>query len=93
MTVRAALGVEQLLDDAPGGIGRYVAELAGRLPHHGVDVVGFTARHPRRRVERAMRAAGLDGLDPVILPLPRPALYDAWHVARAFGPLPACRSR
>jgi glycosyltransferase involved in cell wall biosynthesis len=88
VTLRVALGVEQLLDDAPGGIGRYVAELATRLPDHDVEVVGFTARHPRRRVERAMRAYGLDAIEPVILTLPRPVLYDAWHVARAFGPVP-----
>jgi glycosyltransferase involved in cell wall biosynthesis len=28
-------------------------------------------------------------MEPVILPLPRPVLYDAWHVARRFGPLPS----
>ena len=88
VTLRVALGVEQLLDDAPGGIGRYIAELATRLPDHGVEVVGFTARHPRRRVDRALRAYGLDSVEPVILALPRPLLYDAWHVARAFGPVP-----
>ena len=86
--LRAALGVEQLLDDAPGGIGRYVAELASRLPDHDVEVVGFTARHPRRRVERAMHACGLDAVEPVVLSLPRPVLYDAWHVLRRFGPAP-----
>jgi glycosyltransferase involved in cell wall biosynthesis len=42
----------------------------------------------RRRVERPMRAYGLDAIDPVILTLPRPVLYDSWHVARAFGPVP-----
>ncbi len=88
MTVRVALGIEQLLDDAPGGIGRYVAELATRLPDHDVAVAGFTARHPRRRVDRAMHANGLDATEPVILSLPRPLLYDAWHIAHAFGPVP-----
>lgn len=87
MTRRVALGAEQLMDDAPGGIGRYVAELGARLPAHDVEVVAFTARHPRRRVERALRAAGLGDVDPVILALPRPALYDAWHVAGKFGPV------
>ena len=86
MTIRVAFGLEQLLDDAPGGIGRYVAELALRLPGCDVDVVGFTARHPRRRVDRAMRNFGLEGVEPVILGLPRPVLYDTWHIARAFGP-------
>ena len=88
VTLRVALSVEQLLDDAPGGIGRYVSELATRLPDHGVEVAAFTARHPRRRVDRAMRADGLDAIEPVILSLPRPLLYDAWHLARAFGPVP-----
>lgn len=87
-TMRVAFSLEQLLDDAPGGIGRYVAELAQRLPDFGVEIVGFTARHPRRRVERAMRNFGLDDLVPVILSLPRPLLYDAWHVAGRFGPQP-----
>jgi glycosyltransferase involved in cell wall biosynthesis len=85
---RVALGAEQLMDDSPGGIGRYVAALGTHLPSHGVEVVAFTARHPRRRVERALRNAGLGDVDQVILPLPRPALYDSWHVAGLFGPVP-----
>jgi glycosyltransferase involved in cell wall biosynthesis len=85
MTLRIALALEQLLDDAPGGIGRYAAELARHLPAHGVEVVAFTARHPRARVTEAMRNYDLE-LEPVILRLPRPALYDAWHVAGTAGP-------
>jgi glycosyltransferase involved in cell wall biosynthesis len=88
VTTRVAFGLEQLLDDAPGGIGRYVAELAQRLPGRGVEVVGFTARHTRRRVDRAMHAYGLDHVEPVILGLPRPLLYDTWHVLGALGPVP-----
>jgi glycosyltransferase involved in cell wall biosynthesis len=33
-----------------------------------------------------MRAQGLDGLEPVILPLPAALLYDAWHVLGVAGP-------
>jgi glycosyltransferase involved in cell wall biosynthesis len=86
--MRVGFGMEQLLDAAPGGIGRYVAELAVRLPDRGTQLVGFTARHPRRRVEQAMRTFGLNGTSPVVLSLPRPLLYDAWHVAGIFGPVP-----
>ena len=35
-----------------------------------------------------MHANGLDATEPVILSLPRPLLYDAWHIAHAFGPVP-----
>jgi glycosyltransferase involved in cell wall biosynthesis len=84
--VRVAVNVEQLLHEAPGGIGRYSAELLRLLPAQGVDVTPFTARHPRDDVSRAMRAQGLDGLEPVILPLPAAALYDAWHLLGVAGP-------
>jgi glycosyltransferase involved in cell wall biosynthesis len=84
--VRVAVNVEQLLHEAPGGIGRYTAELTRLLPAQGVDVTPFTARHARADVERALRAYGLEGLEPVALPLPAAALYDAWHVLGAAGP-------
>jgi glycosyltransferase involved in cell wall biosynthesis len=84
--VRVAVNVEQLLHEAPGGIGRYTAELVRLLPTHGVAVVPFTARHPRADVERALRAHDLTGLDPVILPLPAAVLYDAWHLLGIAGP-------
>jgi glycosyltransferase involved in cell wall biosynthesis len=84
--VRVAVNVEQLLHEAPGGIGRYSAELLRLLPAQDVDVTPFTARHPRRDVTRALHAQGLDGLDPVILPLPAALLYDAWHVLGVAGP-------
>lgn len=48
-----------------------------------VDVVPFVARHRAALVTGALRDFGLDGPDgvePVVLPLPRPVLYDAWHV-------------
>jgi glycosyltransferase involved in cell wall biosynthesis len=86
--VRVAFGVEQLLDPAPGGIGRYVAELARRLPERDdVDLIAFTARHARHVVDAGMREYDLKRVDPVILSLPRPVLYDTWHVLGAFGPL------
>ena len=86
MIVRVAVNVEQLLHEAPGGIGRYTAELLRLLPAQDVDVTPFTARHPRDDVLRALRAQGLDGFDPVILPLPAAALYDAWHLLGVAGP-------
>ena len=75
--VRVAVNVEQLLHGAPGGIGRYTAELVRLLPGLGIDVTPFTARHSPAEVEAAFAAHGLTGLDPVILPLPAPVLYDA----------------
>jgi glycosyltransferase involved in cell wall biosynthesis len=85
--VRVAVNVEQLLHEAPGGIGRYSAELLRLLPTLDVDVTPFTARHPRADVARALHAHDLDGLDPVILPLPAAVLYDAWHVLGVAGPV------
>jgi glycosyltransferase involved in cell wall biosynthesis len=85
--VRVAVNVEQLLHEAPGGIGRYTAELLRLLPAQGVDVTPFTARHPRGDVMRALHAHDLDGLDPVILPLPAAVLYDAWHLLGVAGPV------
>jgi glycosyltransferase involved in cell wall biosynthesis len=84
--VRVAVNVEQLLHEAPGGIGRYTAELLRLLPAQDVDVTPFTARHARADVTQALRAHGLDGFDPVILPLPSALLYDAWHVLGVAGP-------
>src|SRR3954462_15605251 len=78
--VRVAVNVEQLLHEAPGGIGRYTAELLRLLPALEVDVTPFTARHSRDDVLRALQSHDLDGFDPVILPLPAAVLYDAWHV-------------
>jgi glycosyltransferase involved in cell wall biosynthesis len=85
--VRVAVNVEQLLHEAPGGIGRYTAELLRLLPAQDVAVTPFTARHPRDDVTRALHAQGLDGYEPVILPLPAAVLYDAWHVLGVAGPV------
>lgn len=84
--VRVAVNVEQLLHEAPGGIGRYTAELLRLLPAQDVDVIPFTARHRRGDVTRALHAHGLDGYEPAILPLPAALLYDAWHVLGVAGP-------
>ena len=80
--MRVAVNVEQLLHEAPGGIGRYTAELVRLLPAQGVDVTAFTARHAARRRRRGRCARTTStGVDPVVLPLPAAALlYDAWHV-------------
>src|SRR5439155_20143128 len=87
LMVRVAVNVEQLLHEAPGGIGRYTAELVRLLPAHGVDVTPFPARHARTDVGRALHAYELDGAEPVVLPLPAALLYDAWHVLGIAGPV------
>src|SRR5262249_46513300 len=80
--------LEQLLQPAPGGIGRYTAELARLLPTlpsgdgDEVTLVPFVARHRREEIDTRLREFGLDGVDPVVLRLPRPLLYDAWHLLR-----------
>ena len=81
--MRVGLNVEQLFHPAPGGIGRYTARLATLLTTLAPadEVVGFAAAHPRATVERVSRANALT--TPVVLPLPRPALYDLWHTANA----------
>jgi glycosyltransferase involved in cell wall biosynthesis len=86
--MRVALNLEQLLQPAPGGIGRYTAELARLLPTlpagdgDRVAVVPFVARHRRDHVRTRLREFGLSDVEPVMLSLPRPLLYDAWHVLR-----------
>jgi glycosyltransferase involved in cell wall biosynthesis len=79
--VRVAINLEQLLYRSPGGIGRYTAQLAMVLPRLFPDdeVLGFTARHRPAAVRAALAAHGVAGLDPSVLPLPRPLLYEAWH--------------
>lgn len=86
--MRVAVNVEQLLQPAPGGIGRYTAQLVRLLRTRDprVDVTVFTARHSRRDVDAALGAHGLRDADAVVLPLPRPLLYDAWHVLGRGGP-------
>lgn len=67
-------------------MGRYTAQLATLLGDDvadfdvaDFDVVAFTARHRRAEVTAAMARFGVGGRPPIILPLPRPVLYEAWH--------------
>src|SRR2546425_6284888 len=89
--MRVALNLEQLLQPAPGGIGRYTAELARLLPtlpdrdDDAVTLVPFVARHRREHIRARLREFGLPELDPVVLPLPRPLLYESWHLLRRPG--------
>ena len=54
--MRVALNLEQLLQPAPGGIGRYTAELARLLPTlpstdgDEITLVPFVARHRREDI-------------------------------------------
>ena len=81
--MRVAVNVEQLLYPSPGGIGRYTARLVMLLPrlYPSDGLATFCARHTPDEVAAALRAFSLDDVaPPVRLPLPRPLLYDAWHV-------------
>jgi glycosyltransferase involved in cell wall biosynthesis len=84
--MQVAVNVEQLLYRAPGGIGRYTAKVVTLLARVAPDVtvVPFTARHSAAETAAAYRAFGMGDTavaDPVRLPLPRPLLYDGWHIA------------
>jgi glycosyltransferase involved in cell wall biosynthesis len=87
--VRVAFTLEQCWHAVPGGTAVAALELARALDARGVvELVGVAARH---------RADPLDPWRPPILvaqlPLPRLALYEAWHrlrrpsVERATGPV------
>jgi len=85
--LRVALNVEQLLSPSPGGVGRYAAKLATNLVALGVAVEPVVARHTHEEVKAAWQDFGLDQVpEPTVLPLPRAALYDAWHLL-AWPPL------
>jgi glycosyltransferase involved in cell wall biosynthesis len=75
------LNLEQLFSPSPGGVGRYSARLAVNLVRAGVDVEAVVARHPAARVESVWDEFRLhDVALPLVLPLPRPVLYDTWHL-------------
>jgi glycosyltransferase involved in cell wall biosynthesis len=81
--VRVAINAEQLLYRSPGGIGRYTAQLLTVLPEGfpDVEVVPFTAFHPAQQVRAAFEAARVAparAAKVVILPWPRPILYEGW---------------
>jgi glycosyltransferase involved in cell wall biosynthesis len=90
--MRVALNLEQLFQRPPGGIGRYVAELARVLPTLGtagddeVVVLPFVARHPRARVDEVMAAAGI-AHSATVVPYPRPLLYELWNRWNLLDPL------
>lgn len=76
--VRAAVTVEQSWHAVPGGTATSVLHtlraLAGR---DDVDVVGVAARHAARAPEPFVPPVPVTHL-----PLPRRALYEAWHAVR-----------
>ena len=79
--MRVALNLEQLLSPSPGGVGRYCARLAAGLASLGVEVQPVVARHGSAQLQAAWQEFGLEALPtPLVLPLPRPVLYDAWHL-------------
>ena len=87
--MRVALTLEQCWHRVPGGTAIAALELAAALDGiDGLDIVGVAAAH---------REPPPTAFAPPVtvrhLPLPRPALYDAWHrlrqpaVQRATGPV------
>ena len=75
------MNVEQLLTPSPGGVGRYTAKLVTNLAALGVEVRPVVARHGPGEVEAAWAEFDLGQVPrPSMLALPRPALYDAWHL-------------
>src|SRR6202011_1612529 len=81
--VRVAVNAEQLLYRSPGGIGRYTTQLLTVLPRlfPEDEVVPFTARHSRHQVAAVLGQAGVDPQTlgrTVVLPWPRPLLYEGW---------------
>jgi len=77
--VRVAVNVEQLLSPSPGGIGRYTAQLVMLLGSVAPadDPVPFVARHRRSVLTAALVGSGV-GPGTVVLPFPRPLLYETW---------------
>src|SRR5207302_5023474 len=77
VVVRVAINLEQLLFRPPGGVGRYTARLATLLPalFPEDEYRGFVSLHRRAQVEALELPIGVTRL-----PVPRPLLYDAWHV-------------
>ena len=79
--MRVAINVEQLMSPSPGGVGRYTAKLVGNLAALGVDVNPVVARHTPEEIKSVWAEFGLGSVPgPTVLPLPRAALYDAWHL-------------
>ncbi len=69
------------MSPSPGGVGRYTAKLVSNLAALGVDVKTVVARHTPEEVQSAWAEFDLGALPgPTVLPLPRAALYDSWHL-------------
>src|SRR5262249_29329199 len=83
--MRVALNLEQCFQRPPGGIGRYAAELGRLLPESAnpvdggpVEVVPFVARHSAREIDAVWPDLGVHAA-PVVLRVPRRALYELWN--------------
>lgn len=75
------MNLEQLLSPSPGGVGRYAAKLAVHLVRLGVDIEPVVALHRREEVLAAWESFALAGVpQPRRMALPRPLLYDSWHL-------------
>lgn len=86
--VRAALTIEQCWHEVPGGTAVAALGMASAAAAAGAEVVGVAARH-----RRPPPAPWTPPFEVRSLPLPRIALYEAWHllrrpaVERATGPV------
>lgn len=91
--MRVAVTLEQCWHRVPGGTATSILRLAAALARHGtdLDLTGVAARHPDPPAEPFRPAIPVRHL-----PLPRLALYEAWHlpdplrwppVQRATGPV------
>lgn len=77
--LRVALTLEQCWHAVPGGTARAALESARALRHHtDLDLIGVAARHAG-----PPPAAWSPTIPVAMLPLPRVALYEAWHYARS----------
>jgi glycosyltransferase involved in cell wall biosynthesis len=88
-SMRAAVTLEQCWHRVPGGTARAAIELAGVLAQRGrVEVVGVAAAHRRNPLPPWAPPVPVRHM-----PLPRLALYEAWHhtgrphVERVTGPI------
>lgn len=76
--VRVAYTLEQCWHDVPGGTARAALEVARELHASSeLDLVGVSAYH-----HRPPAPAWVPPIPVRALPLPRLALYEAWHLAR-----------
>lgn len=77
--LRVAFTLEQCWHSVPGGTARSAIETARALERHtDVDLIGIAAHHGHPPPE-----AWAPPIPVEMLPLPRLALYESWHYARA----------